>query len=403
LPHLNSAPVIRVLALMEAASVIGPAKNLIHFCRWTRTPDAAAFGLNMEISVATFCRPPDGSNNNDFVRALRAEQIPAWPIEEKHRFDPGVVCRLAALARHLDPHIVQTHMVKSHCLFKAAGMCRTRKWMAFQHGYTATDLKGRLYNQMDRWSLRSADRVIAVCRAFVPRLLAYGVQRERVRILHNSTGPAATVDRDEVTQLRNRLGLDPRDKVVLSIGRLSREKAHGDLIQALAHLQSLDPRIQWKAVVVGKGPELPNLERMTSRLGLDGRVVFAGFHTNMAPFYAIADVFALPSLSEGSPNVLLEAMAAGVPVAATHTGGIPEIVTGDKHALLVPVGDTRALGAALGRLLSDRPLRERLASCARMRVRDAFSPERYVHSLAGFYMDVLALPSHAGLGHSSPV
>jgi glycosyltransferase involved in cell wall biosynthesis len=398
---LNSVPLIRVLALMEASSVTGPAKNLIQFSRWTRTEDAFSRGLKIEISVATICRWPDDKGDNEFVRALQSENIPVHVIRERYRFDRAVVPQIAALVQELDPQIVQTHMVKSHFLFKWTGLYRSRTWLAFQHGYTATDLKGRLYNRLDRWSLRSARRVISVCEAFVPRLLAYGVKREQVRILHNSTPAAAVVSDDEKARLRITLGLAPGEKAIVAIGRLSKEKGHADLLNALDRLRRLDPEASWKAVLVGNGPELPALRKLSASLGLERRIVFAGFHSNLAPFYAIADIMALPSWSEGSPNVLLEAMAAGVPVAATRAGGVPEIVSDGETALLVPVRDAQGLGNALHRLVGDSSLRERLSAAALNRVRQEFSPQRYMHSLAGIYTEVLALPSHESLSHSS--
>jgi glycosyltransferase involved in cell wall biosynthesis len=386
---------------MEATSVTGPAKNLINFCRWTRTPQAAESGFRFSIAVATFSRSRDPGSSNEFISALRAEDIPVHVVHERYRFDRGVLPQMTRIVRDIDPQIVQTHMVKSHFLFKSTGLRNSRKWLAFQHGYTATDLKGRMYNQLDRLSLRSADRVIAVCQAFVPRLLQYGVRQDRVRILHNSVRiPPAAAD-EETTQLRARLGLLAGEKAILTIGRFSKEKGHSVFLEALGALQALDPQMPWKAVLVGKGPELSSLERLSARLGLKQRVVFAGFHANVAPFYAIADLFALPSRSEGSPNVLLEAMAARVPIASTRAGGVPEIVSDETTALLVPVGDARGLGFAMSRLLKDDDLRARLAATAFDRARQDFSPELYLHSLAAIYADALELPSHASLGHRS--
>jgi len=191
---------------MEATSVTGPAKNLINFCQWTRTPEAANLGLNLTISVATFCRVPDDGSKNGFVQALREANISTYLIREQRRFDRGVLPQLAAMIREVQPQIVQTHNVKSHFLFKLARLREPVKWLAFQHGYTAKDLKDRLYSQLDRWSLRSADRVVSVCGAFVPRLLKYGVHAGQVRILHNSVRPVQLIPDHEQAQLRNRLG-----------------------------------------------------------------------------------------------------------------------------------------------------------------------------------------------------
>lgn len=389
---MRSDSVIRVFALMEATSVTGPAKNLINFCKWTRTPEAAALGFDVAVSVATFCRPPDDGSRNAFVLALQAANIPVHVIREQRRFDPGVLSQLTALIGEIQPQIVQTHNVKSHFLLKLAGLRKKVAWLAFQHGYTAKDLKDRLYNQLDRWSLRSADRVISVCGAFVPRLVQYGVHAGQVRILHNSVQPARLIPDSDKTQLRSKLGVTEREKIILAIGRLSEEKGHADLIEALGYLNHSAPDAAWKAVIVGNGPELKNLERLVTKLALERRVIFAGFMESVASFYSIADILALPSHTEGSPNVLLEAMAAQVPVAATLAGGIPEIVDHEKTALLVPTRQPEALSEALRRLLENENLRKRLAMAAYERACTDFSPARYMHRLAGIYRDALDIP-----------
>jgi glycosyltransferase involved in cell wall biosynthesis len=109
---------------------------------------------------------------------------------------------------------------------------------------------------------------------------------------------------------------------------------------------------------------------------------------DLAPYYEAADVVAIPSLSEGSPNVLLEAMAFGVPVAATRVGGIPEIVAHEDTALLVPARDSAAMAAAIDRLLSDPGTASALARRARNKVETEYSPESRGNSLVHIYADV---------------
>jgi glycosyltransferase involved in cell wall biosynthesis len=109
---------------------------------------------------------------------------------------------------------------------------------------------------------------------------------------------------------------------------------------------------------------------------------------NLTPYYEAADVVAIPSLSEGSPNVLLEAMAFGVPVVATRVGGIPEIVNDGETALLVPAQDPGAMAAAIERLLSDPVTASTLAGQARRKVETDYSPESRAKTLIGIYDDV---------------
>jgi glycosyltransferase involved in cell wall biosynthesis len=383
---VNAPPTVRILAMMEARSVTGPAKNLIGFCRWLHTAEGAQTGLS--VAIATFDRTTQTHGIDAFVNSARAAGIDTHVIRERHRFDLGVIEQLREIAASTRPHIIQTHNGKSHLLIKALPSLRAhRPWVAFQHGYVYSDLKLGLYNQVDRLTLRSADRVVSVCQAFAPRLVAYGVKHERIRVLHNAAMPIAATSEADATNLRQQLGIRNGEAVILSIGRLSREKSHADLLRAMGQLGSI-PR-PWKLLLVGIGPEREALGRLACSLGIEQRVVFAGFHPDTTRFFAVADVFALPSRSEGSSNVLLEAMMAKVPIAATRAGGNPEIVLDQNTGLLVPVGNSAALADALARLLREPDLARRLADSAFTRATREFSLEHYRRRLLAIYAEVL--------------
>jgi glycosyltransferase involved in cell wall biosynthesis len=251
----------------------------------------------------------------------------------------------------------------------------------------------RLYNRLDRWSLPHADRLVTVCRAFAEELASStGVPIDRISVQHNSIRRQPSVNTADVGALRTRLRIDESERVVLSIGRLSREKAHLDLIEGFKLLREDIPDISLKLIIVGDGPERSRLEAAAESFGVKELVVFAGQVSDVQSFYGIADVLALPSHSEGSPNVLLEAMAANVPVVATAVGGIPEMVENNESALLVAPDDPPALAAAIARLLNDRDLAQRLTSNAATLVETRFNPNNYTRSLVEIYRDVIEGP-----------
>jgi glycosyltransferase involved in cell wall biosynthesis len=159
------------------------------------------------------------------------------------------------------------------------------------------------------------------------------------------------------------------------------------LIDALRHMAATPRR--WKAILVGDGPEKQRLQRLAAAHGLRDRIVFAGFHQQVQPYYAIADIFVLSSHSEGSSNVLLEAMASRVPIAATSVGGTPEIVADGETALLTDAGDPAALARSLQRLLAERNFAARIADSAFDLVVTQFSPARYRRALLSIYSDAL--------------
>jgi glycosyltransferase involved in cell wall biosynthesis len=217
------------------------------------------------------------------------------------------------------------------------------------------------------------------------------VPAEKIRVQHNSIRPAAPPAAEDVHAWRERLGISNDQRVILSIGRLSKEKAHADLIAAFRELCEAHPDLNCKLLIVGDGPERETLEATTRDSGFAERVVFTGQMRDVLPFYAMADVFVLSSHSEGSPNVLLEAMAARVPVVATSVGGVPEIVENEKSALVVPARDPSALAAAIMRMLRDSNLSARLVEEAVEILAKNHTPEQYVRSLIKVYEDAISL------------
>jgi glycosyltransferase involved in cell wall biosynthesis len=189
--------------------------------------------------------------------------------------------------------------------------------------------------------------------------------------------------------LRTRLGIAHGERVVLTVGRLSREKAHIDLLAAYKLLQDTNPAIASKLIIVGDGPERARLEATVDAQGLKEHVIFAGQVSEVQVFYAAADVVVLPSHSEGSPNVLLEAMAASLPIVATAVGGVTEVVKTEESALLVPAQDPNALAAAIARVLTDQDLASRLITKSAALIAERFTPPKYVRALVEIYREVI--------------
>jgi glycosyltransferase involved in cell wall biosynthesis len=376
---------LRVLVLVEAATVTGPAKNLIRFCETVQGDP----GAGLAISIAAFQRrTAAGSESNAFLDAVRAAGIELDVIPERGRFDSSVLAALREIVARRRPDIIQSHAPKSHFLVRWAGLQRGRGWIAFHHGDTAEDLKMRLYTQLDRWSLRAANRAVTVCEPFADLLAARGVRRDRIEIVPNAMAAAPLVAQQDVGALRERLALPADARVILTVGRLSTEKGHADLLAAVRLLLRDRPHFAIRLILVGDGIERSALERAAAAPDLASSVIFTGQCSNVWPYYALADVFALPSLSEGSPNALLEAMAAGVPIVACKVGGVPETVEDGSSALLVPPSKPAAMASALARVLEDPALAARLSSNASERLVTRFSPEARYQTLLQVYRSV---------------
>lgn len=392
-------PTVRLFSLIEASTVTGPAKNLIHFCQSAREQTPATAGLPVvAASIATFHRVPENTTAEaradhaftPFIKAVRDAEIPIDVIYERGRFDRKIINQLRRAVAHREPQIIQTHGVKGHFLARLARLQPQYRWIAYHHGYTTTDLKMRAYNQLNRWSLPAADHVITVCGPFADNLVKIGVKRENISVLHNSITPSAPASQDDTAALRAKLGIAPDERVLLTVGRFSLEKGHLDLIEAVARLCADASELKFKLLLLGDGPRRPRIERaVAASYCLQGKVVFAGHVGDVRPFYTLADMLVLPSHSEGSPNVLLEAMAAHLPAVATNVGGVPEIAKDGETALLVPSHAPPALADAIKRLLVDHKLARVLGDNAFATVASSFSLKSYERSLIEIYERVI--------------
>ncbi len=382
---------LKILALVEATTVNAVARNVIDFHRSANElSEADPTFAPIEVSIATFIRQSaDRQSENDFIVAARAAGLHVDVISERGRFDRRIIPALGEIVAKHRPDIIVTQSVKSHFVLFRSQLWRDIPWIAYHHGYTSTDLKMRFYNLFDRRSLPKADRVVTVCRAFAQELET-NKRVKNISVLHNSIRPQPAVDEADVRALREKLGIEPNNKVILSVGRLSKEKAHADLIRAFARLLDLNSELKVKLVIVGDGPERAALNAQAAASPLADRIIFVGHVKDVQPFYSMADVLANSSHSEGSPYVLLEAMAAGVPIVATAVGGVPEMVENDETALLVAPANAEEMAQAISELLRNTNTSSRLSANAEALVRDRFSPDRYVKSFAEICRSVIA-------------
>jgi glycosyltransferase involved in cell wall biosynthesis len=229
---------------------------------------------------------------------------------------------------------------------------------------------------------RGVDRYIAVSHDIAAELVErFRWPAAKVEVVHN----AVDVERFEVAAppgLREELGVG-EGPMVLTLGRLDEQKGHAVLFEAATRVPDA------VFVIAGEGPERSALEGRARRMGIAGRVRFLGHRTDIPQLLAAADLFALPSLYEGTSLAVLEAMAARRAVVSSAIGGTEELIEDGKSGLLVPPGDAPALGAAIGRLLADPALRESLAARARARVEADFTRSAMAGRVTAIYGRVL--------------
>jgi glycosyltransferase involved in cell wall biosynthesis len=252
------------------------------------------------------------------------------------------------------------------------------------HGYISTDWHLSLYNRLDVYLLRYFNHVIAVSERLKTDLVQKGVDERKIRVVTNALQDACGSDRATLrAQTRRRIGIEEGEFVFGFVGRLSEEKGIAHLLEALKQWTSGASR--WRLVLVGDGPDRAQLERTARAFDLGERVIFAGFQTDTAQWYSAMDAFVLPSLTEGTPMVLLEAMASGLPLIATAVGGVPAMIRNGENGLLVPPANPMRLLEAMQATAANRELRERLSVGAAGSVRRDHSVAAWIEQVADVY------------------
>ena len=256
------------------------------------------------------------------------------------------------------------------------------------HGFIATDLKLRMYNLLDKYALRLCKIIIAVSEGIKIELIDSGVREFRISVIANAVSlPYEAAELAAHRELKRCiLGLKPDDFVVGYLGRLSSEKGLGYLIEAAKEL--LDEEIKVKLLFIGDGPEREALEQQAKAKGLADNVTFAGFQNDPESWYPALDIFALPSLTEGTPLALLESMASAVPVIASAVGGVPKIVTDGVNGLLIPPGNSREIKEKIQLLAQNSDLCGRLGRAGGEHIRENYSIGAWCRAIENCYCRV---------------
>jgi glycosyltransferase involved in cell wall biosynthesis len=323
-----------------------------------------------------------------FADALEADGVPVHSLAPA-KWPPVFVPNFLRLLDRGNPEVLHFHLQASNWLLKPLAALAGAP-LRISHDHTSGDLAFRGVWSLgpDSVSHRFSTHVVAVSdgvRDFLCHWAA--VPADQVTVVANgvddTTFRPATAD--EQRAARAALGLDGDAFVAGGMGRLAPEKNFA----LLAELAPRHPAVTF--VVAGSGPEADKLAALVRARGVADRVRFLGAVTDRPGFYHALDAFLLPSLHEGLPMALLEAMASGVPVLASRLEGIAAALEENTEGLLAPAGDVPAFAGALARLVDDPALRTRLASAGREKVARRFSARETMRRVEALYDRELGL------------
>lgn len=301
----------------------------------------------------------------------------------KRPIDPTGVGRLMRLFRRHDIDVVHSHEFTMAVYGStAARLLAIPHVMTMHGGLTITKALRRRIAL--RWAIRRSAHAVAVSNAtglqFAKDL---GLRASAFTVVHN--GVPLTSGNAE--QVRREFGWTDGDTVILAVGNLERNKNHRMLLEALLRLQREGFTMPWKVIIAAGrgGDQHSDLLEYVRTHGLEGRVHVATGRSDIADLQALTDIFAMPSLWEGLPMALLEAMVAGKAIIASATGGIPEAIVDGREGTLVPPGDLDALARGLRTLMTDGVRRRAFGAAARARAHKEFTVNVMADQYLGLY------------------
>jgi glycosyltransferase involved in cell wall biosynthesis len=315
-------------------------------------------------------------NDGKLADELRRLPLSLTVISEKEYGPVTIAFRLAKQLRRIRPDIVHTHKYKDSVLGSIVARClRVPNVVRVVHGMPEPfkglkNLKMAGYTFVDRLVTRwFVDKVVAVS-SDIETVLAQIYEKDRVVRIHNG------IDLEAVRVTTNRLAMRRKwridDNIILigTAGRLVPVKGHTILLKALHVLAERHHNV--RLILLGDGPLRNSLETEVRRLGLEEMVIFAGHQEQSYDFINMMDIFVLPSLHEGIPMVLLEALALKKPVIASRVGGIPEVISHGVSGMLVNPGNVAELAAGLHSLIQDQEKASLFGVAGRTRVEEEF-------------------------------
>ena len=373
-----------MLLVVDSLEVGGAERHVV---------DLAVALSRREYEVTVAC-----SVAGDLSESLEEANVPVRsPLDQlvKRRVSAGYARALRRLAKEERFDLVHAHVYASAAAAAIATVGTGVPLVVTEH--TEAVWRGRRARLVTRWFCRRASRVIAVSDAVKRRLVKQDdVPPEKIAVIPNAV-PANPDSGSGTPPLRDEL----RDRPLVGVlARLQPEKGVATFLKAGAHVAKVVPQACF--IVVGDGPLRTELEVLVRRLCMEQNVRFLGFRSDPRALIELLEVLVVPSLTEGAPLVVLEAMAAGVPIVASAVGGIPDQIRHEGEGLLVPPGDPAALGDAVLKLLRDPGLARRMGASGCRKATTVFSHAEMMARTEDVYRATLGLSPASGASLKEP-
>lgn len=334
----------RVAHLLASNFFGGPEKQLVeHALRIAKR--------NFEPLIISFM---EGSETNQLLDRAQQRGIATRSLLSTGPFDLSLFGKVLNILKSEKVDLLCVHGYKANVIGRIASWRAGIPLIAISRGWTGEDYYIRVYEWIDKMFLRLSDHIVAVSAKQQQKVTDLGIPNDKVTVIHNCINVNGRVE--PTASIRTELGLESDALLVISAGRLSPEKNYGGMIDAAKIVAEKNRNVNF--AVFGEGVLRAELEEKITTAGLSDRFFLPGFHTGMQSILSEIDIFVLPSFTEGLPNVILEAFAAGKPVVATAVGGTPEVVEDGVSGFLTDPQKPEYMAECILRLAEDPELRK---------------------------------------------
>jgi len=370
---------MNALQLISSEGYFGAENMVVQLCRALRD-----LGCHSYAGVFQNLHRP----NLDIVEQARRQGVSVQLFKCRGRIDIKTILAIRRFILQNDIHAVHTHGYKSNVYGYLATRGLATSLVATCHLWTRQSQRVRLYDFLDRRLLRLFPKVVGVSQAITKDLRSIGIDPLRISLVSNG------IDFEQIQAgepvLRREV---PQGAVVVgTVCRLTEQKGLIYLLHAFRAILARHP--QAHLLIVGEGRDRAVLQQFVATHGLENDVTFAGLRRDMPNVYASIDIFVLPSIDEGLPIALLEALSFGKPSIGTRVGDVPKLILDGTTGLLVESRDAAALAAAVVRLMENAELCKQLGEAGRTYVRENYSAE----SMARRYLRLYANSNDKGEG-----
>lgn len=383
---------MRVLHLISSGGFYGAERVVI-----TLANEQKKQGLDVYIGVFKNFRNP----HLEIVQNAQRYNLSTNIFDCKGKFDVRTISNIRSFLKENKINIINSHGYKSNFYALLSILKMDIKKITTCHNWLGDSLKIGFYKWLDKTLLNKFDKVVVVSDVLKEEVLKSGISEEKLKVIYNGTDinkfklPNSNYQKQALNseeqmvnskdKIRRKFGIKEDEKVVGTVGRLTEEKGHRYLVKAAEKVITEFPNI--KFLIVGDGPLKDSLQSMAYSLQLENKVIFTGIRDDIPDILKIMDIFVMPSLKEGMPMALLEAMAAKKPVIAAKVGAIPKIIEDGYTGLLVDSGDERKLSNLIIELLRNEEKASFLAQNGCQKIKSKFSSKKMAEKYIKVYSE----------------